>query len=426
MFNVHCHCWRPWIRKVDALFSQRPFGMSIKIMIIDVEAHNVRTQRTPRLHDQHRHRRRMPEDRNDSHPLPRRPAMSRPAFTLVELLVVITIILAVSVLAIATVVPSLGERSVIAGTQALQGAVVEAQGRATATNAPAGFRLEPDPAFPFVPGSPPNTSLASSRLISLSIPPDYTEGLVRVDTGPFPLPLPSPVLVVEQSSNISPTNWFWNVRVGDQISIGSSSHRYTVVGPMVSPSAESFANVGPQGTVSPLDRGKGPVEFLWLVNGVDDNNDGFVDNGYDGVTDNSETEHWFGSIVSGIEEASYAIHRRPAPDVSGAITRLPAGCVIDLTGWDGDKQRSRLQVNPLSGSVDVLFSPQGRPLPTSIYSSPSSIGMDQTALWFWVADRGDIGLPPHGYARLLAVSRAGRISILDPADSQLPHLDALK
>ena len=56
---------------------------------------------------------------------------------------------------------------------------------------------------------------------------------------------------------------------------------------------ELFVNVGDPGTTPPLLRGRTNgtnynPEFLFLVNGLDDNRDGYVDNGWDGVDNDGD------------------------------------------------------------------------------------------------------------------------------------------
>jgi hypothetical protein len=93
----------------------------------------------------------------------------------------------------------------------------------------------------------------------------------------------------------NPTQWFWNIRVGDRIQINNAGAWYTVVGPMfVTPAmgnSELFVNVGPAGTQSPFSQTQGGLtvypEFLWLVNGHDDNGNGWKDEGFDGVDNNN-------------------------------------------------------------------------------------------------------------------------------------------
>ncbi len=49
--------------------------------------------------------------------------------------------------------------------------------------------------------------------------------------------------------------------------------------------------------------------------------------------------------------------------------------------------------NLYSGLIDVLINPDGSVVPTTIYSSPSSLQMDGSFYHFWLAERGDV-YPP--------------------------------
>src|SRR5271166_5427369 len=280
----------------------------------------------------------------------RRRQAGRRGFTLIELLVVMLIILLVSAVVLPSVIPAISHRQVSEAARILQGALVGARDTAINNNAPAGIRLLPDPALNGqslnAPGGTagvstldPTKILASNRYVPIQLAPDYSEGLVNVDLGPptftvanFPYPAQKgggnyPVgtfqmLYVEQSvytvsngTNLlnSPTSWYWNIRIGDKIQLNNTGIWYTIVGPMNIYNPELFVNVGDPGTTPPLLRtvptNYNP-EFLFLVNGVDDNNDGFVDNGWDGVDNDGingiddagewlgafrETETWQGS-----------------------------------------------------------------------------------------------------------------------------------
>lgn len=246
------------------------------------------------------------------------------------------------------------------------------------------------------------------------------------------------------------TNWFWNVRIGDKIKIGESGSLYTVVGPMTMYNPENYVNIGPPGTPPGLsDRAYQadgtPVtvtpEFLFLVNGVDDNNDGYVDQGVDGVNQNvaanfsnddlqewvapvgntppptwtSEKEVWLNPAIKreyeyarrypqtpnpplvppiGLQVRpktySYTIYRRPVVSPGAREVNLPAGAVIDLTTWNSTRERSRLPVNSFTGAVDVLITPTGGIVPTTEYSTPASFPMDNAFFHFWIADRDDV------------------------------------
>ena len=220
--------------------------------------------------------------------------------------------------------------------------------------------------------------------------------------------------VVDPTSGFpnSPTSWFWNIRVGDKIQINNAGLWYTVVGPMaVTPfnggNTEMFVNVGPPGTTSPLQVGNFNPEFLFLVNGQDDNGNGWVDEGWDNVDNNGngstdellewEGETWQGAIVShsppGIQNSVYSIQRRPAPTTNAREVSLPTNVVIDATTWGTSQERSRLPINQFTGYVDILVYPSGTIVPTTIYSSPASLTMGGTFLHFWLAERSDVAAP---------------------------------
>jgi hypothetical protein len=183
---------------------------------------------------------------------------------------------------------------------------------------------------------------------------------------------------------------------------------------------ELFVNVGPPGTRSPLPRLFGAVtvypEFLFLVNGQDDNSNGWIDEGFDGVDNNNnglidelaewEVEAWGGSIIAqGVSNQPYTIQRRPAPVSNAREVALPSNVVIDLTTWgypyatqnnaslSPSLERSRLPVNEFSGYVDILVYPNGTVVPTTIYSTPSSFGLSGSFFHFWLAERSDVTAP---------------------------------
>lgn len=364
-------------------------------------------------------------------------------FTLIELLVVIFIVLMVSVLAIATIMPALASHNITGGAQAIQAALVQARDRSANTGSLCGVRFTLDPSFPPTYQSngqiDPTSTLASNAWVFLETPGDYSEGLCNIFPGPSPLTLPSAVLVLEQSRTqapnqiTTPTNWWWNIRVGERVTIGGG-REYTIVGPVVDGNGEGFVNIGPPGTVSKLDRGEGPVEYLYLVNGLDDNGDGMADNGYEPVTANPlstfakfETETWQGKLAQGIQRAHYAIHRRPVPVTGATSNTLPSGMVVDLTGWSTTKDRSRLPVDPYTGSVDILVDATGKTTLGTIYSVPTASTLGSQWSFFWICPRSDVGLPPKGDARLVGLNgTTGRVSVLDPASSANPHLDLMQ
>ena len=249
----------------------------------------------------------------------------------------------------------------------------------------------------------------------------------------------------------SPTSWFWNIRVGDKVQLNAAGIWYTVVGPLAiapgpsSGNPELFCNVGTPGTQSPLSRtvpspdGQSVTvypEFVLLVNGVDDNQNGWIDEEFDGVDNNNnglvdepaewvETEQWLGSVgTGGAVNLPYTVQRRPVPSANAREIALPSNIVIDLTTWGSSPPvRSRLPVNPFTGYVDVIIMPNGTALPTSIYSAPSSVGLGGAFLHFWLAERSDVSVPvqpPSGNCWLVSVfARTGRIVGTDQPAAQV-------
>ena len=411
----------------------------------------------------------------------RLPAGKRWAFTLVELLVVILIILLVSAVALPTVLPAIAHRQVSEAARVVQGALAGARDAAIHNNSLSGVRLLPDPAFPLqyttttvngisiIQISPTNI-LAANRFIPIQPGPNYSEGLINITspsfdqtngTGPVvPYPLgggnypypPVPglgggnVLMIEESVYDPhsatavpnpPTSWFWNIRVGDKIQVNTSGDLYTVVGPMVvapwNGNPEMFVNLRLPGAAIPSTyyptRSWTPPgstqaityqpEFLFVVNGQDDNGNGLVDEGWNGIDDNLdrirdnlvewEPETWLGSIgntlstitwtagvpVFGrIQNQSYTIIRRPVPSPNARETALPSNVVIDLTSvLLANPERSRFPVgtiDPYTGHVDIVLTPRGDVVPTTIYSSPASVGLTGAFYHFWLAERGDL------------------------------------
>ncbi len=348
----------------------------------------------------------------------------------------------------------------------------------------------------------PSQPLAANRILTLQPAPDYTSGMVSIIKDlvtPMPLaniqfpimgngatyyyPYPSStgagaggatttasVLMVEEcpitiqttatGQQIAvpnePTSWFWNVRVGDKIQIGGAGQYYTVIGPMtVTPSngnVDLLVNDNPAGNPPGLQRtyvangqpvGTFNVEYLFLVDGLDNNLDGYVDNIWNGVDDNAngvvddagyefvETETWQGGLANlpqipatqltgfaagfqptGALNLPYTIQRRPVPGSNGKEIALPANVVIDLTGWgntatasvpNAAPERSRmpaLAFNTFNGYVDILVYPNGQLAPSTYYSSPASMGLSSNFIHFWLAERGDVNPPAGGFQNI--------------------------
>ncbi len=294
--------------------------------------------------------------------------------------------------------------------------------------------------------------LAYNRFVPIEPAPDYSEGLVSmhnditnplVDNWVDPLSrlAPSGYLVIYEAvwsgtpgfpgapnSYInSPTSWYWNIRVGDKFQFKNSGRLYTIIGPMVWGPAqgnpEGFVNIGAPGTPPPADQFGSPFgatsnpEFLYLVNGVDDNNDGFIDNSWDGVDNNlnglvdyvpnstqyvdgpltnptnpeTEPEQWLGDQKNNpVHNSMYVINRRATVSQGTREISLPGGVVIDATAWNTTAERSRLPIDSNTLYVDVMVQPNGQVIPNSLYSNPAAFGLAAAFYHFWLTDREDV------------------------------------
>jgi prepilin-type N-terminal cleavage/methylation domain-containing protein len=257
------------------------------------------------------------------------------------------------------------------------------------------------------------------------------------------------VLLVEQAyyqNNLPPipnppTSWFWNVRIGDTFRFQDSGHVYTIVGPMTIPNPELFVNDGTAKNtqLSSLSEtyydvmGKAytppeGIQYLFLVDGVDNDGDGYIDNGANGLNENqntwvdannvthllpddllewSEVEAFVGlpqgqsSSIKNVNPIAggaainvrpciqWTISRRPVPSSNGQETTLPGSAVIEATTWNTTAERSRLPIDPNSFFVDIMINPSGQVIPTTEYSSPASVGMAAAFYHFWIGDRTD-------------------------------------
>jgi prepilin-type N-terminal cleavage/methylation domain-containing protein len=301
------------------------------------------------------------------------PARAR-AFTLVELLIVVVIIVLVSAVALPTVLPALARRQVSEAARLLQGALVGARDRAIHDGRPSGIRLLPE-------------------------------------------------------------SWMWNIRVGDRLQLNDAGPWYTVVGPMqVGPAAgnsEMFVNVGPSGATSPLNpSGSRPIDYLILTNGIDDNRNGWVDEGWDGVDNDGNKltdEHILTArgLAAGMASQPYAIRRRPMPSPDAREVALPTQMVIDAA-------RSRLPVNPHTGAVEVMVNPDGTAAPSLPYGVPSSLSMGSAFLHFALVGRADVHppdagpmpAPRGGWSILTLDARSGDIVATDEPDPADPFAHA--
>ena len=303
-------------------------------------------------------------------------------FTLIELMVVITIIGLVSVLTLPGIVTAIGERRLDSSAQLLQGAIAGARDKAIHDNAPAGIRLMPNPANPAV----------LNRIVPLVAGGSYSNGFITLPTPAYVPPVPCLTIVQSlvgpDGLACEPTAWNWNARVGDRVKIGLQT--YTICGPVYQPNADGFVNYDPAGTPFPIGTTGAYLDFLQLVNGRDDDGDGFVDNGFDGVNQNLnfdaagnpiidelaewEVEKWLGSFDP---ISAYALFRRPTP--GPATANLTLSVPVSVTA-------STLPTNTLSGAVDIMISPTGIVDLSGPYASPAAVGLGQAKSVFALDD----------------------------------------
>lgn len=435
---------------------------------------------------------------------PQNRARSRRAFTLVELLVVITVILIVSIAGIAAALPAVRSQGVHTAALVLQAEFSRIHDEAVRANQPRGVRFLPelDGRFNIL-----GTTPAYTRMIALEQGPDYSEGAVRAvilpATGTFLEPtniatpfsdLPTASLSVgggpayatmigtfnygaagtrklwttiweSKYDQIvgtigiprSPTSWYWNVRKGDKIRIGGG-RELTIVGPdpiglkpnpnfggVANP--ERFINWGtgtmstPSGTMPPdVNR-----EFLIVLDGSDNDGDGYIDEAFDGIDNDGDgiidplfnglddngnglvdepaefaLGEWELEVVSDLEPISlvlpggavppppyppvdaqarlhthgarYVISRRPVPAQGSREISLPSGVVIDLTTWATTQERSRLPIDPFTGYVDVMVAPNGQ-IVQPIAGRALPMDANFPFLHFWVTDEEDVFEP---------------------------------
>ena len=430
----------------------------------------------------------------------------RRGFTLIELLVVVLIVVIVGAATIKVAVFDQGGRQVSEAARILQAALVGARDAAYRANSPRGIRLLPDPAFNGINGG----ALAASRMISIEAAPDYNTGLVNV-LAPAPVTVNSQAvnfLVIQESvstpvgaSSIpnEPTSWYWNVRQGDKIRIDDSGRYYTVAGPMVVgafdasgattastqlSNTDRYVNNGPPGKAyiagsfvtydpNPINTvasgGNHFAESLFVVNGQDDDGDGWVDEGFDGIDNDGdgvidpayngidddgngviddagelgfnnfgewEPEQFVGNefsklSIGGETNKRYTIVRRPIVSEGAREVPLPAGAVIDLTTWNAtgalDKtgtkpqptlpERSRLPIDPYSHTVDVMLTPDGQVMTASAGQSAGAMSSgtfptgNMPFYHFWIAQREDVYDPLFGTTNAKAIVNGATVSV---------------
>ncbi|RUL82039.1 pilus assembly FimT family protein [Tautonia sociabilis] len=293
------------------------------------------------------------------------PRTPRPSgMTLTELLVVIAIILLVSAATLPTAYVAFAEREVSEAANLVQGNFKLSRDRATGTGQPQGIRFVPDPDLTDF----SSRVVASNRMLTLTTPPNYSEGLVipivEIWTPPF---IPAGVVPNDQIRRlalygakldndklpIAPTSWYFNIRQGERVRLDGAGNEYLVSGPITlgpaSRNPERFVNqtgnlaIGTTVRALPTNT---QFEILYIVNGrddpdppsnpliggytdphfngVDDNGDEVIDPGYDGVDNNGNgfidepAELLFVAPSSGLP-VTYVEYEEDAPILDSAF-----------------------------------------------------------------------------------------------------------
>ncbi|WP_169980512.1 pilus assembly FimT family protein [Tautonia rosea] len=235
---------------------------------------------------------------------PRMPRRS--GVTLTELLVVISIILILSAAALPTAYVTFAERAVSEGASMVQANISMTRDRAAGTGQAQGVRFLPDPDLTDL----STGVVVSNRMVTLTTPPNYSEGLVvpvvEVFTPAFTgLPFEIRRLSVYGAKTdndgvpSSPTAWHFNIRQGETLRIGGGGNQFTIAGPITvgpqSGNPERFINRTVNGQFSGAQVQALPIstdptyEILYLVNGRDDSGNGYVDPHFDGIDNNGDT-----------------------------------------------------------------------------------------------------------------------------------------
>lgn len=440
-----------------------------------------------------------------------RAGRARRGFTLIELLVVVLIVVIVGAATIKVAIFDQGGRHVSEAARIIQAVIVGTRDAAYRSNSPHGVRLLPDPNFNGQNGG----ALAANRMIAIESAPDYNSGLVTVlPPGTIPGVAGATGFLAIQESTFrhpfppggvgiipnEPTSWYWNIRQGDKIRIDDSGRYYTVAGPMqvgaynngtTLYNTERYINFGPPGFVAnaagtasvangmnlmqPYDAvnnsgGTHFPEFLQIVNGQDDDGDGWVDEGFDGIDNDGdgivdpgyngidddgqngiddpgelllnnggeyEPEQLIGAEFNSLNIGSetdkrYTIARRPVVSEGAREVMLPTDVVIDLTTWNATgavkkntnppvlqpslPERSRLPVDPYSHSVDIMLGPDGQVITSSAGQSAGALtggGMasfptsNMPFYHFWVCERGDVYDPLFGMTATVTKGTGG-------------------
>ena len=97
------------------------------------------------------------------------------------------------------------------------------------------------------------------------------------------------------------------------------------------------------------------------------------------------------------------------------------------------RSRPGASLNQTTGYIDIMVNPDGTIIPTTVYSSPSSVGLAGAFLHLWLAERADLAAPvgtaalapPKGEWSLVTITaRSGNVVVNAEPDLANPFIAA--
>tara|TARA_Y100000588_G_scaffold349106_1_gene399242 strand:- start:781 stop:1866 length:1086 start_codon:yes stop_codon:yes gene_type:complete len=267
---------------------------------------------------------------------------SRSAFTLVEMLVVITILLVMMGVTVSVInVSAEGER-IRSGASQVQSYLAGARDRAAYAGRPCGVRFFLDPLGSFV-----------TSMVYIQVPDDWQQGAFNVTRNPYDNTNNSSMLIPETVNGVSTTEWesidlLLNTNQLRKPRIMIRGHWYTVFG-----KGNLTSNPNSPRTLFIRPSFRGAV-------GEDTNNNGQLDPGED-INGNNQLDQGMR-----IGEGDYRLRLQPQVMPGQEPALLPAGVVIDLNQCRRHHNAPFGETLPKSWypptylpALDILFSPNG-------------------------------------------------------------------
>lgn len=420
-------------------------------------------------------------------------ASARPGFTLIEMLIVIAIVLLISSVMIPVALSALGEQEISGAASTVQAAFSLTRDQATREGRPVGLRLVPDPLI----NDQTTGRIAANRILVLQVPPNHSDGqaekikavaelvpgvsiqrIMAVQNKTETVPGTAPPIYLPGA----PTSWYGNIRQGERLAFGDAGNEYIVAGPtylfrdqegydiarnldpnstsgvVINPERFTFGDLNGDPTDGIQSRALPSnvfAEYLLLVNGFDDDGDGYTDEGFDGVNNNNDyypsdyavvelrlqpiidpgyngidddrdgyvdemdelvlyydtaTRSFGYSLTLGEYEPEdfrgsktndpqhYSIQRRPLPSADGRDIQLPGNAVIDLSSSNLGfmlSERSKVPYDPMTGYVEFLIYPTGQIVPSN-HTGNFTSSVEYPSFYLWIAERDDVQEPLWG------------------------------